>query len=136
VFKAHRLLYHSTLGLRVIKKKKGSGAAACTRPLSPANSEHIRQPGPDSGLSFQVAVYVVPSSLGGGTRARLASVRVRERFRGRLVCKAHRRLYHSTLGLRVIKKKRRVREQQRARADSNSLPFFFFFFTTLKRRVE
>jgi len=29
------------------------------------------------------------------------------RFRGGLVFKAHRLLYHSTLGLRVIKKKRR-----------------------------
>ena len=28
------------------------------------------------------------------------------RFRGGLVCKAHRLLYHSTLGLRVIKKRR------------------------------
>jgi len=28
-----------------------------------------------------------------------------ERFRGGLVCKAHRLLYHPTLGLRVIKKK-------------------------------
>ena len=28
-----------------------------------------------------------------------------QRFRGGLVFKAHRRLYHSTLGLRVIKKK-------------------------------
>ena len=28
-----------------------------------------------------------------------------KRFRGGLVCKAHRLLYHSTLGLRVIKKK-------------------------------
>ena len=28
-----------------------------------------------------------------------------ERFRGGLVLKAHRLLYHSTLGLRVIKKK-------------------------------
>jgi len=26
VFKAHRLLYHSTLGLRVIKKKKVQGS--------------------------------------------------------------------------------------------------------------
>ena len=30
-----------------------------------------------------------------------------KRFRGGLVFKAHRLLYHSTLGLRVIKKKRR-----------------------------
>ena len=29
-----------------------------------------------------------------------------KRFRDGLVCKAHRLLYHSTLGLRVIKKKR------------------------------
>jgi len=33
--------------------------------------------------------------------------RVVQRFRGGLVFKAHRLLYHSTLGLRVIKKKRR-----------------------------
>jgi len=30
-----------------------------------------------------------------------------QRFRGGLVFKAHRHLYHSTLGLRVIKKRRR-----------------------------
>jgi len=30
-----------------------------------------------------------------------------KRFRGGLVVKAHRLLYHSTLGLRVIKKRRR-----------------------------
>ena len=30
-----------------------------------------------------------------------------KRFRGGLVFKAHRRVYHPTLGLRVIKKKRR-----------------------------
>ena len=30
-------------------------------------------------------------------------------FPGRLVCKAHRLLYHSTLGVRVIMKKRRYR---------------------------
>ena len=29
-------------------------------------------------------------------------------FRGGIVFKAHRRLYHSTLGLRVIKKKKRL----------------------------
>ena len=31
-----------------------------------------------------------------------------KRFRGGLVFRAHRRVYHSTLGLRVIKKRRRV----------------------------
>jgi len=32
-----------------------------------------------------------------------------KRFRGGLVCKAHRLLYHSTLGPRVIKKKKKKR---------------------------
>jgi len=31
-----------------------------------------------------------------------------KRFRGGLVFKAHRLLYHSTLGLRVIKKKKKI----------------------------
>jgi len=35
VFKAHRLLYHSTLGLRVIKKKKTHGQAPQTGPGTP-----------------------------------------------------------------------------------------------------
>jgi len=33
-----------------------------------------------------------------------------KRFRGGLVFKAHRHLYHSTLGFRVIKKKKKARE--------------------------
>ena len=33
--------------------------------------------------------------------------RVLQRFRGGLVFEAHRRLYHSTLGLRVIQKKKK-----------------------------
>jgi len=33
-----------------------------------------------------------------------------KRFRGGCVFKAHRRLYHSTLGLREIKKKKRLRK--------------------------
>ena len=36
-----------------------------------------------------------------------------QRFRGGLVFKAHGLLYHSTLGLRVIKKKRRLEEGRR-----------------------
>ena len=45
--------------------------------------------------------------------ARFASFSVRklQRFRGGLVVKAHRLLYHSTLGLRVIKKKERGKLQ-------------------------
>jgi len=44
-----------------------------------------------------------------------------QRFRGGLVFKAHRLLYHSTLGLRVIKKKKReqLSRVQRLSPDSN-----------------
>jgi len=35
-----------------------------------------------------------------------------QRFRGGLVFKAHRRVYHSTLGLRVIKKKKNTAWEQ------------------------
>ena len=78
-FKAVRLLFHSTLGLRVIKKKK-----KC-RPPSIA-----QQITPDECLPED----------------QLVSRNV-ERFRGGLVFMAHRLLYHSTLGLRVTKKKTR-----------------------------
>ena len=46
-----------------------------------------------------------------------------QRFRGGLVFKAHRRVYHSTLGLRVIKKTRRrkhIRAQDRAAANGET----------------
>jgi hypothetical protein len=36
-----------------------------------------------------------------------------QRFRGRLVSEAHRRLYHSTLGLRVKKKKKKSEDLER-----------------------
>ena len=42
-----------------------------------------------------------------------------DRFRGGLVCKAHRLVYHSTLGLRVIRKKTNVPGRARVRDDSN-----------------
>jgi len=45
---------------------------------------------------------------GGGMREHLLRRNVK-RFRGGLVLKAHRLLYHSTLGLRVIKKKEDAR---------------------------
>jgi len=83
VFKAHRLVYHSTLGLRVIKKKK-------RRSRVPSSS-------------FRVAVFGV-GVLGRGGRHLLLHRHV-QRFRGGLVFKAHRLVYHSTLGLRVLKKK-------------------------------
>ena len=79
--KAHRLLYHSTLGLRVIKKKKRR------------ETHHLawRSAQKNEALDFE-------------TRVRRGTHHSRRR---RPVFKAHRWLYHSTLGSRVIKKKRR-----------------------------
>ena len=66
VFKAHRPVYHSTLGLRVIKKKKKDlGNALVAAPLGAdfaveygtyTNMAHIRQSRSDSGRGFQVKV--------------------------------------------------------------------------------
>ena len=75
MLKAHRLLYHLTLGLRVIKKKESqyrgldnpefrpvpslaiqAGTLFSSLPRCRANSAHIRQSMPDSGLGFQVKV--------------------------------------------------------------------------------
>jgi len=84
VFKAHRRVYHSTLGLRVIKKKKKKNIDAalviaggvCTKAgrrtaHSPVNAAHLRKPRPDSGLGFQIKVFTafqdVPSWLGSGS---------------------------------------------------------------------
>ena len=53
-----------------------------------------------------------------------------QRFRGGLVSKAHRRLYHSTLGLRVIKqKKSHERFELRAR---NAPPWPYFYHLLLR----
>jgi len=62
-----------------------------------------------------------------------------QRFRGGLVFKAHRLLYHSTLGLRVIKKRRRrLTETQRRNPHPfmalNRLLVFFFTLVTGPRR--
>jgi len=70
-----------------------------------ANSAEIRQSRPDYGLvssHFQakVSLQLVPVSLG-------RVYQNVQRFRGGLVCKAHRLLYHSTLGLSVIQKKKK-----------------------------
>ena len=43
-----------------------------------------------------------------------------QRFRGGLVCKAHGLVYHSTLGLRVIKKKKKKKPRMRNSPARNS----------------
>jgi len=53
---------------------------------------------PESHSQYRVlTVLCVPCSLDSGGR-----------FRGGLVFKAHRRVYHSTLGLRVIQKRKKM----------------------------
>ena len=85
MFKAHRPLYLSTLGLRVKKKKRDARPCPQVRPPRPARPTVINSRTPhDMNL---------------------------QRFQGGLVFKAHRRLYHSTLGLRVIKKRRGRRNE-------------------------
>jgi len=84
--KAHRLLYHSTLGLRVIKKKRRArylrrdvgcdllssecGTCKTVTAICRANMAYVRQSRPYSGRGFQVKSLnrfnVVPSSLGSG----------------------------------------------------------------------
>jgi len=73
-------VYHSTVGLRVIKKKEKRFRSK----LAPGVVRRWSQ------------------------RAFLSSPRNVQRFRSGLVFKADRRLYHSTLGLRVIIKGRRA----------------------------
>jgi len=61
-----------------------------------------------AAINFQTVcgakVVSLPPRSGGGERLVVLHRNV-QRFRGGLVFKAHRRLYHSTLGLRVINKK-------------------------------
>jgi len=98
VFKAHRRLCHSSLGWIVIKKKKGGASTADDRRvLVPEMLQHelrtLEHLGQDRGL--------------------------RVWFRGGLVFKAHRLVYHSTLGWRVIKKKRGCGVRTRVRRPPN-----------------
>ena len=67
---------------------------------------HPLQSSGDTTPCRMTGVRVVPSALMPATNQLLHSNV--QRFRGGLVFKAHRLLYHSTLGLRVVKKKKKV----------------------------
>ena len=54
VFKAHRLLYHSTLGLRVIKKKKGSDASSNAEKLAPKETRKQLSPKRENNRKMRV----------------------------------------------------------------------------------
>jgi len=78
-------VYHSTLGLRVIRKKK-KVPRMLTAPWHAAPALRVSLEVTFQGLRDDINV---------------------QRFRGGLVFKAHRLLYHLILGLRVIQKKNR-----------------------------
>jgi len=94
-------VYHSTLGLRVIKKKKRGSSVGCTismvrRLISSEFAWMICSCNPTSTFSTATIFAESPPLLHRNVK----------RFRGGLAFKAHRLLYQSTLGLRVIKKKK------------------------------
>ena len=77
---------------------QGAGASTASGPWSCAS--------PCSTASSRTAPVMVPH---GGLQRNFAKLhRNVQRFRGGLVLKAHRLLHHSTLGVRVIKKKKEV----------------------------
>ena len=109
VFKAHRLLYHSTLGLRVIKRRCGgapaaisvgatiaSGAGACVQRPQMLNRE-TRFP----AASEKVALYVLC-----GARCREVRERRERDERGRREREREKRLHspfalHATIKLAI-----------------------------------
>ena len=82
------MVYHSTLGLRVMKKKKRADRIGLVC-KAPRLLHHAT-----------LGVRVTKKTEKRVNRSDM------KRFRGGLVCKAHRRVHHSTLGLRVIKKQK------------------------------
>jgi len=88
--KAHRRLHHSTLGLRLMKKKRRLGLNKTPAHTLPRVM----------GSPLLVAPW--PLWIAGEY-----NTCTRQRFQGGLVFKVQRLLYHSTLGWRVIKKKKR-----------------------------
>jgi len=90
VFKAHRWLYHSTLGSRVGEDRVARLPWGVRLPDYRPTHTHTHT-----------------HTAGELERLERGQHGVARLFRGGLVFKAHRLLYHSTLGSRVIKKKRR-----------------------------
>ena len=72
------------------------------------NAAHIRQPRPDYGLGLSHFPGESPYiNLKLKLKFALHLGADVKRFRGGLVCEAHRLLYHSTLGLRVMKQEKK-----------------------------
>ena len=88
VLQAHRLLYHSTLGLRVIKKKRKGGAARIT---------HLRKKTYSIVVNLRGSQTSIVDLCGRGNRFMANRKRAALRLAARI--KAHRLLFHSTLGV-------------------------------------
>ena len=87
VFEARRLLYHSILGSRVIKKKKKHPQKASLKLYLPPSCTGFR------GVRvFELLFYTGVCSL----------------YIYIYMCKAHDLMYHSTLGSRVTTKKKKI----------------------------
>ena len=94
----HELVFGVSRKPVCLQSLGGWGSGYCCR----ANMARIRQSQPDSGLGCQKKHHSNPVGLF-PVRSEVV------RFRSGLVSKAHRLWYHSTLGLRVIKKKKKRR---------------------------
>jgi len=100
VFKAHRLLYHSTLGLRVIKKKKEAPAgwpapARRGNPLASSRAEDAQGTPTHSHISSSILVLhcpevrPLPCSYEGGGSPEREREREREFFIDNLLVRIH-----------------------------------------------
>ena len=107
-------VYHSTLGLRVIKKahrpcQRGSRAPAPPSRSTARPSRAARTCSPLGGL-LPARPRTRPCCFR-VLNLRTSTCRNVNRFRGGLVFKAHRLVYHSTLDLRVIMKKKKKKKK-------------------------
>ena len=100
VFQAHRLVHHSTLGLRVIKKRRELTSGIGPKLILATSLEPL----PGSNLSWKTPRHVAPVAATWLALLHELLHRNVQRFRGGLVSKAHRLVYHSTLGWREMKK--------------------------------
>ena len=96
VFKAH--VYHSTLGLIVIKKKKKKSLVVM-----------------GSGGAWAKSSQRDATKCSSSTESFDRYLHSDKTFHSTLVCKAHRLLSHSTLGLSVIRKKKKKKKKIRTR---------------------
>ena len=108
VFKAYRLLYHSTLGLSVIKEKKYLFAVDGEDECARGRARNLEEPRPARRPLRPRRYHCRPCGREMCVQYKTNPTRPSwVPFREGLVFKAHRLLYRSTPGLRAIKKKKK-----------------------------